>query len=365
MHPPFRITRAPVHIGALAAVGSLAQTGVSLYNAFNPINAAQRASLDIGYNNYYLQQYMAAQQVAQNLRQQRLAQSATVDARGNVTEYVPGYGWVTKPSETSRAVMGAEDAEAIRRNTVDAMLARNQAQRTAGMHANEAGVANALLSRYKATPVTTGADVRSGDILSGVAAANDRTADVRTAALANVVRSGGTGIGSRAALTAANDSTRSGVIQALANAYRDSASKANAANAQTASSILDPYNAVAGRAQAPIDAPYVSSGIGNQLAQALAATRQGSVIGSAYGRTQPNAPNSTGLQGLLAQLGANQNAGWAAFANNAGNLAREASNIDWGDLFGSGGNYFGGSTGYTRRPSLSTLERESGGWQIS
>ncbi len=101
---------------AILAGGSLLGAGINFFGQRNQQQAAAAAQ----------------QESTQIARQQlQLQQAGQTDARGNAIRYVPGFGWVTEPTPTTRAILAGEDREKLLQLGQDAPLRREALQRGA------------------------------------------------------------------------------------------------------------------------------------------------------------------------------------------------------------------------------------------
>lgn len=122
--------------GVNAAGGII--SGILGMGAQDDANAIAWANWQQQQEANFLQRIMAE-------RQMELATAGTTDARGDRTEYIPGVGWVTRPSDTTRGLISTSDAEQRQRLTGDAQLRRQGLQANASRRGREGLTADAQL----------------------------------------------------------------------------------------------------------------------------------------------------------------------------------------------------------------------------
>lgn len=105
----------PITLGILGA-------GTIAGGLFNMFGQQQQQKLS-------LQQLLEQRRIAQ--QQYELQTAGQTDARGNRVYYVPGVGWQTEATPTTRALLGAEDTEKLQQLRQDAPLRREALQRSA------------------------------------------------------------------------------------------------------------------------------------------------------------------------------------------------------------------------------------------
>ena len=245
----------------VGAAGSLASGISGLFGANSAAKAnaaAAAAQNDINFRNYYLQRQIAA-------KQQEMAQAGTRDARGDVTEYVPGVGWVSRPSDVTRGIISASDAEERQRLTRDALQQRmqrgNQFDRQlregadADVQRTDAGVGRQTLD-----------DIRGKLIARNAARANSgRLNAASMVGLRALQGAGGADAIREMSRTAAPD-----LRTAITEAEADSNPEFEARRAGREGNSLNRYNVLAGRATTPIGQQSAMTDIDNNLSSLLA-----------------------------------------------------------------------------------------------
>jgi len=241
-------------IGALGALGS----GIAGLMGANNQRAALAAQNDIAFRNYYLQRQIAA-------KQQELATAGTRDVRGDVTDYVPGVGWVSRPTDTTRGIVSASDAEERQRLTRDALQQRmqrgNQFDRQlregadADVQRTDAGVGRQTLD-----------DIRGLLIARNAARANSGRLNAASAVgIRSLQGAGGADAIREMSRTAAPD-----LRSSIADAEADANPEFEARRAGREGNSLNRYNILAGRATTPVGQQSAMTDIDNNLSSLLA-----------------------------------------------------------------------------------------------
>jgi len=245
----------------VGALGGLASGIGSIFGSRNKSKvdtAAIAAQNDINFRNYYLQRQIAA-------RQQEMAQAGTRDARGDVTEYVPGVGWVSRPTDTTRGIISASDNEERTRLTRDAIQQRlqrgNQFDRQlregadADVQRTDAGVGRQTLDDIRGTLIARNAARANSGRLNAASTVGIRS--LQGASGADAIR--------EMSRTAAPD-----LRTAITEAEADSNPEFEARRAGREGNSLNRYNVLAGRATTPVGQQSAVTDIDNNLSSLLA-----------------------------------------------------------------------------------------------
>jgi phage gpG-like protein len=245
----------------VGAAGALASGIGSIFGSRNKSKvdtAAIAAQNDINFRNYYLQRQIAA-------RQQEMAQAGTRDARGDVTEYVPGVGWVSRPTDTTRGIISASDSEERTRLTRDAVQQRlqrgNQFDRQlregaeADVQRTDAGVGRQTLDDIRGTLIARNAARANSGRLNAASTVGIRS--LQGASGADAIR--------EMSRTAAPD-----LRTAITEAEADSNPEFEARRAGREGNSLNRYNVLAGRATTPVGQQSAVTDIDNNLSSLLA-----------------------------------------------------------------------------------------------
>jgi hypothetical protein len=274
--------------------------------------------------------------------QEEMAKASTVDARGNVTEFVPGVGWITRPTETTRNLIGASDAEQRLRLAQDMTRGRMQRENNFARQQQEGADANAVLSGLNVGGETLD-ELRNTLIERNVARAmsgnNAAKASIGTTALRQ-------GTGGEAALAQLGRNSIADTRTALAEARADANPSFAERRSARVNPILNQYNILASRATAPEGTPFNPTSLDEGLARTLAQRSNQDTRGLSYAM-QNVRPPSGGIEDFRP----------AAIYGGAKSLGEELRNEKlWagvGKLFGSGSyvNPYSGSTPYTNDPS--------------
>ena len=242
-------------IGATATAGA---AGMGMMSA-NAASKNARAS-----NNLAMQQFLEQRRIA--AVQEEMARAGSVDARGNITSYVPGVGWVTTATPMTRQLINASDAEELRRNTVDAMRNRLRNQNTFERQGREGLAADAALASGKEGAQSLN-DIRALLTEQNVAHAVSGANDLRNRISLNAIRQGTGGETAVAQLgRQALMDTRSAIADANAAANPEFLSRKQGREA----AATNQYNTFAARATAPDGTTFVPSNIDEGINEGLA-----------------------------------------------------------------------------------------------
>lgn len=258
-----------INAGAGLLSGFLGKQSQDEANAYNyAVNAANLQRQD---QAAFMQQLLAREY-------QQMAQAGSTNARGDRTEYIPGVGWVTTPSDATKQITSASDAEQRARLTSDSVMRRRGMQDNESRRLEEGQVADTFLSALR-QPADYSVQSLRDELLNRITtdtnAAYDRTADrMSTQAL----RSGASNAGdimSSLNKQRANDlrSAGAGVNNNARQMYQqlESARTGNAGNL---------YNLLAARATNGENVSFTPSNLNDTLQNQQAAQRS-NALGSA------------------------------------------------------------------------------------
>lgn len=263
---------------AAGAAGSLAGGVGGLMNASSGAGAA-RAQNDVAFRNYYMQQRLAQ-------LQEEMARAGTTNARGDRTEYVPGVGWVERPTEQTRGIIAASDNEERRRLTEDATRGRLRREDNYTRQVRDGQDADAIMGGMR-TGEQTPDDLRAAMIEAGVARAVSGSNDMRRRIGMVSLRSGTGGEQALAQIGRnAMDDTRTAIADARLNAPSEFQSRRN----ERVNPRINQYQTLVSRASAPDDVQFqpttLDEGLGQTLRGRMNMAPQG--IGSAMSVSAPN-----------------------------------------------------------------------------
>lgn len=131
--------------GGLPVVGGIASSimGANAQNASAAYNyAAAQRNAEAADRERFMQMLMAD-------RQYRQQTAPTTNARGDRTEYIPGLGWITTPSDASRGLIEASDAEQRRRLVEDPARMRRGQEENERNRLQEGNQADAFLQQLQ------------------------------------------------------------------------------------------------------------------------------------------------------------------------------------------------------------------------
>ena len=242
---------------AAGAAGSLAGGAAGLMNAGTGA-AAARAQNDIAFRNYYMQQRLAR-------LQEEMARAGTTNSRGDRTEYVPGVGWVERPTETTRGIIAASDNEERLRLAQDAPRARMRREDNFTRQTREGQEADAILGGMR-TGQQTPDDLRAAMIEAGVARAMSGANDMRGRIGLVSLRSG---TGGQEALASLGRNAMRDTRTAIAEARLEAPSEYQSRRAARVNPRLNQYQSLVARASAPDEVQFQPTNLDEGLGQAL------------------------------------------------------------------------------------------------
>jgi hypothetical protein len=275
----------------MLAIGSAVSSGAGaiggLMNSRSSA-AASRAQNDIAFRNYYMQQRLAR-------LQEQMATAGNTDARGNVTEYVPGVGWVSRPTAETQGIIRASDNEERLRLTTDAVRGRMQREGNFTRQLNEGAAADATLASQDVGQQSL-PSLRSAMIERGVAGAMSGANDMRRRIGLVGIRSG---TGQQRAIAQLGRQGMQDTRTAIAEARLNAPSEYVERRAARVGNNLNQYGALASRATAPDGVAFapqqITAGLdasmrsrGNTVAQALGSAM--SVDAPRVGSTEDRTP---------------------------------------------------------------------------
>lgn len=294
--------------GGLSALGGI---GSSLLGA-------QSANQAAAYN------YAAAQENARRADQERFAQqlqadrvfnaqtAPVVDARGNRTEYIPGLGWITTPSETTEGLILATDEEQRRRLIDDTAQMRRGLDENERDRIQEGSLADEYMRRLRQPQSIDRTELEGILLQRQLSGINDAFDDARQQAATTSLRTGSPASQLTGDLTRQQaDATASAALEAALQARSASQQERQAEEAQNANI----YNMLASRASNVQSVPFTPTQIPTELASGSASQRAGSsnagmaLISSAgrqggrFAPMEPNYGNALALGSSLDALG--------------------------------------------------------------
>jgi hypothetical protein len=248
---PFTIAMLVSAASSAAGVGMGAMQGQQAQQAAN----AQ--------NDIALRQFYANRRTAQ--QQEEMARAGTRNARGDVTEYVPGVGWVERPSATTQGMIAASDQEQRLRLTQDMPRARMLREDNFGRQLKEGAAADAMLSGIN-TGSQSVEDLRGALIRAGTAKASSGADDMRKRIGLVSLRSGS---GGEQALAQLGRNRMADTRTAIAEADLEAPSEYVDRRGARTNSRLNQYGALAARASAPDGVPFTPTVLDERLSDVL------------------------------------------------------------------------------------------------
>lgn len=293
---------AMIAIGATAAVAGAAAAAY----ASNQATSVGNRSNAIAQQNYQLQREMAS-------TQEEMAKAGSVDAAGNVTQYVPGVGWVSKPTQQSANIINAGLNEQQLQLSHDAPQNRMQRDNTfnRGLRAGAAG--DAILGSVDQGGQSLD-NVRGLLVERNVANAMAGKNSAESRINMNSLRQG---TGTQYVMSQLARDGMTDTRSAIANAEADANPEYIARKTARVNPAVNQFTALSNVADAPIGGAIAPSGLSDSLAAQLAARQSGSVAGlnSAMGLKAPQlaTPNNNMPQ-AIGNLGAAGQGLWGALA---------------------------------------------------
>jgi len=292
-------------------LGKKAQDDATAYNY-----AANAANLQRQDQSAFMQQLLAREY-------QQMAQAGTTNARGDRTEYIPGVGWVTNPSDATKGLISATDAEQRARLTSDAVIRRRGLQENESRRLNEGAAADSFMQQLLQEPNYSVQSLRDELLNRATTDTNkafDRTSDrLGTQAL----RSGSSNAGE--IMRSLNDQRGEAVRSAGANASNDARQMFEQLETARTGRAGNLYNLLATRASNFEDTPFAPSNVNNELSAASSGGRSAALgvapqvmqgMSATGGRIQNIDPNNStanflggagsAIGGLLEQYGSQQ-----------------------------------------------------------
>lgn len=292
-------------------MGKQSQDAATAYNY-----AANAANLQRQDQSAFMQQLLAREY-------QQMAQAGNTNARGDRTEYIPGVGWVTTPSDATAGLISASDAEQRARLTSDSVIRRRGLQENESRRMQEGQAADVFLQQLMQQPDYSVQSLRD-ELLNRVTTdtnkAFDRTADrIGTQAL----RSGASNAGD--IMRSLNAQRADAVRSAGAGVNNDARQLFEQLETARTGRAGNLYNLLASRASNFEDVPFQPSNVNDSL-QASQAGQRGNALGMAGtvmsgmsapgGRVQNIDPNfstanfiggaGSNIGGMIEQWGAQQ-----------------------------------------------------------
>lgn len=209
-------------------------------------NSAQKLQAQIAQRNFELQQQAANRQwqIAQQTMEMQRAGSR--DAEGNQQQYIPGVGWVTTASDTTKGVIDASRAEQYKRLTEDASLGRQNLRDDFARRGKEGAMADATMSEWKADDTPDTNTLRHA-ILMNKMSGLDRGFDQESRnAMRQANRSGSSNAGNIVASLAARRADANS--DARSSSYLDALSTRESLRGGRDTRLGNKYNMLAGRA---------------------------------------------------------------------------------------------------------------------
>lgn len=242
---------------ALAAAGiGLVAAGVGAYGASQQAAAAREGNAEAR-NASALQRRLAQQQ-------QELATASTRNARGDVTRYVPGFGWVEELSPQSQAIQDASAANELARQREQPrgeMVRRRAFEGTL----RDSGLAGEMLAR-RSLGQRTPEQVNSAAIRTGIAEAAAAPNELRRSIVTAALRQG---TGGEAALAGLGRQTMSDRRSVIARADAETPRMFAGEDSSRLDPVLARYGDLSRRASVDPTAPFNAS----TLADSLTASR--------------------------------------------------------------------------------------------
>lgn len=310
-----------------AAMGSAIAGGGSILGSILGARAQKQAqdqqmALAIQQYNNELQANAAQQSLSKQMLQAQLAPQQ--NARGDRTEYIPGLGYITTASETTRGLQSASDAEERNRLTGDALAARDQEGKARERRGQEGAYADTLLDVLTRGPQHQASDIEGiigNNDVSGINRSYDESENTMMQQLMR--RSGGGAMPALGSVLDKSAQSRSRATQdALGNARLQALQLTPELNSKGQNSTANLYNIMAGRAGGAPQQQFNPTNAGDELANDTA-RRQG-MAPQAFGMAMNSFGNTPKLNyqpqantGMADMIGGASNAIGAGVSNYA------------------------------------------------
>ena len=292
-------------------LGKGAQDSATAYNY-----AANAENLKRQDQSAFMQQLLAREY-------QQMAQAGNTNARGDKTEYIPGVGWVTTPSDATKGLISATDAEQRARLTSDSVIRRRGLQENESRRLNEGAAADSFMQQLLQQPEYSVSSLRDELLNRATTDTNkafDRTADrMGTQAL----RSGASNAGD--IMRSLNSQRGEAVRSAGANASNDARQLFEQLETARTGRAGNLYNLLATRASNFEDTPFAPSNVNDTLQSSQSGQRSGALgmagtvmtgMSAPGGRVQQIDPNfstanfiggaGSNIGGMIEQFGSQQ-----------------------------------------------------------
>lgn len=270
----------------IGAGGAIAAGGLNLMGQQTQAGN-QSAALQAAMQNYMLQKQMADQQY-------ELSTAGQTDARGNRTMYVPGKGWETFLSPTSRRQIGQSDAQIQQAGTRN--LSEGEFERT-GAESRRLAAGDAAGPMLDAIRYNYGGPTKAGVVgsnkIADVTNATEGADQARSGFTAAALRTGQGGQQLESTLASIDKGATQGVRSALARDQAGGGALFDQMKTNFVKSKLDPYNALSATANNVENVPFAPENISGQLGTSSlnqGVAGQGSLARGAYGVNQSMGP---------------------------------------------------------------------------
>jgi hypothetical protein len=242
---------------ALLAAAAVASAAAGAYGAYTASKSAAAARKQ---NQQNIDIAKRQQQLSEEMQESSLA--PTRDARGNVTRYIPGVGWVEEPTALTRALMLGSDAEEQRRLQEDLPRQRMQRENMFSQQQHERGLAGAMLARM-GTGERTMQDIEADNIRVGAAQVNANTQQQNRDAVITALRQG-TSADDVLASNGRNNASNLRLV--LEQARAGTPSQYHNAESERLNDATQRYMSMVGHAYAPDTLPFAPNTLADTLA---------------------------------------------------------------------------------------------------
>lgn len=276
-------------ISLIGAGGSVVSGIMNLFNQGQQ-NRNQEAQLQLALQNYNLNKQIAD-------RQYELSTAGRTDARGNVTRYVPGRGWVVDTTPGTKDIIQGSDA--VQRQTLIDLLTRNRGERDLALNRRlgEGSAASPLLDAIR---FGYGAPTKEGVVgagkIAGVTGVSENADNAKSGYGTTALRTGTTT--NPMNFSNIDRGATTGIRKSLADADANSDPLFQAHLSSFMTGKLNPYNTLATRASNIENIPFQPESQSGNLDASMANAQ-------AVGATAGTRGTSEGLyRGMVPVLGA-------------------------------------------------------------
>jgi hypothetical protein len=348
----------------MGAIGGIAGGVLGYMGAMEQADAqrdATRANMDFNYANMAMRERERAEAIAMAKKLQKEQKLGYTDARGMRTQFIPGKGWVSTPSDTMKRLFELQEAEQLNVLTKDLPMARAVRERNYKRGIGEEAIADTYrrkLANLEATPAR-GDDAYANDLYRAqVTGLQDAERSAGKHIFQQLFRTGAGSSNIANAAGAIQDKTNRAYSNAALQSKLMARGQGEKEKTEKRMPLANLYNLFATRASQGTEAAYkptdplagdqISNAARNSLVAGQDITKMFAMKGGEFDYVQPNLGYGNALAGLGASI---SSAFKGAGAQNAYNNRNQQ---------GGGVTMFGGSGGSSYNNDMYTVGENLG-----